>query len=186
MSIKAILAACLLGFTSVSNAATVETPLILDPNSSTWVTPDNSLGMAVDFGGTFSQLNSLRFTFNFAGNLNNQFDNGLFNPGESFYFAPYVSLEPPTLDHWVYRSNVGSESINSVDIYLAFGPILELLLDGTQLFDFSSIQGAFDISSVSVSAIGEFTPSPVPLPPAVWLLGAGLLALWTRRRKSKI
>jgi len=186
MSIRTVILVCLFGFTTVANAATVDTPLILDANSSTWVTPDNSLGMTADFGGTFSQLTSLRFTFNFAGNLNNPYDNALFNPTESFSFAPYVSLDPLIEDYWVIRSNTGDASLASVEIYLSFGPILELLLDGQQAFNFTSVIGVMNISSASIIAEGNFTPSPVPLPPAVWLLATGLVALWTRRRKSMI
>jgi len=96
MNIRIIALACLLGFTSISNAATVETTLVFDKNSSL-VTANASLPMTADFNGTFSALNSITFAFTFA---------------------------------------------------------------------------------------GDFTPSPVPLPPAIWLLGSGLIALWSFRKKS--
>ena len=132
--------------------------------------------MTTDFDGTFSLLNSLTFTFTFSGDL--------FDPGESFYIGPFKTSG--NVSHWPGKSNVGSEAISSVILYIIDPAILTLFSDGFQTLDFYSRIGSMNILDAKLVANGNFTPSPVPLPPAVWLLGSGLVALWSRRKKSKV
>jgi hypothetical protein len=96
-----------------------------------------------------------------------------------------VAVPSTTSSHWY---NNGPSFVNEVggtaNLYYVTG-------NGTSSVTkvaFSSIGTAsLSASGLTLSGIGGSTPPPVPLPPAVWLLGSGLLGLaGVARRKSKV
>lgn len=79
--------------------------------------------------------------------------------------------------------NFGNNLVNYLAVHYGQGESLFYFANGVSQFDLSFIEGNFGLSNYR--AYGDDTPSAVPVPAAVWLLGSVLFgfAAFSKRRK---
>jgi len=168
----------LLVMTSTSKASTLVISLLDSP---ALLLEGESTSLIVDVNGTFDNITSMLFTFNFEGDL--------FDPGEQYTVGPF-QLTPYRTSKFA-QTNITSSSLDIVRTATTSAHrINDPFLDGFEIFDFTSNIGSMNLSSAFLSIDGSFTQNhvyePVPIPGAVWLFGTGLLSLgvFSRRRHA--